>query len=86
MKEHGHHFHGKCISIVFHSTPGHIHSYATVLNSEFQIDDVTLLLTINIKEASDQEQLDTAMTLVIAGQHYITAYKNTIWGWEVGHL
>lgn len=70
MEEYGYQFHGKCSFIVFHSPPPHIHSYARALNSEFQIDDVTLLLTINIRKnkSSDQEQLDAAMTLAIAGQ------------------
>lgn len=49
--------------------PPHIHSYATALHSEFQIDDVTLLLPINIKKKSSyQEQLDAAVTLAIACQ------------------
>lgn len=29
---------------------------------------------------------EPATTLAIAGQHSITAYKNTIWWWEMGHL
>lgn len=57
-----HHF------FVFRSTSPYINSCATALDTEFQIDDVTLLLTINIKESLEQEMLEAAMTPAIAGQ------------------
>lgn len=72
------------ISILIIGTILLLNSFRTALNTQFLITDVRLQSTI--KHQSIFRWRNVSVTLAIAGQPSITAYKNTIWWWEMGHL